>query len=157
MSERICGPCTACCEGWLHSKKLEMRPGHPCRHLKEQGCSIYPDRPEEPCVRFVCGWLQDAETYPDEMRPDRSGVIMLTDRKWHNWPVIRAVPAGRSVPEETREFLRQLAAQKQVPVIFYERLETDGEFTGRKMFAFGSRRFAEAVKYTIEPDDVFKM
>ena len=157
MSKRICGPCTACCEGWLHAKKLDMRPGHPCGHLAKDGCSIYPDRPEEPCVRFVCGWLQDAETYPDEMRPDRSGVIMLTDRKWHNWDVIRAVPAGRSVPEHTLGFLRELAEKTQRPVLFYERLETNGEFTGRKRFAFGSRRFAEAVKYAIEPEDVFKM
>ena len=108
-------------------------------------------------MRFVCGWLQDAETYPDEMRPDRSGVIMLTDRKWHNWNVIRAVPAGRNVPEDTIGFLRELAAQKGLPVLFYERLVTDGEFTGRKRFAFGSRRFAEAVKYAIEPEDVLKM
>lgn len=108
-------------------------------------------------MRFVCGWLQDAETYPDEMRPDRSGVIMLTDRKWHAWDVIRAVPAGREVPQETLPFLRQLAERTGKPVLFYERLESDGEFTGRKRFAFGSRRFAEAVKYAIEPEDVFKM
>ncbi|MEJ2385707.1 MAG: hypothetical protein P8Y54_15225 [Xanthomonadales bacterium] len=157
MNQRTCGPCTACCQGWLSSKKLDMRPGQACRHLAKSGCSIYPDRPEEPCVRFVCGWLQDAETYPDKLRPDRSGVIMLTDRKWHNWDVIRAVPAGREVPRETLPFLRQLAERTGKPVLFYERLESDGEFTGRKRFAFGSRHFAEAVKYAIEPEDVFKM
>ena len=110
MTQRTCGPCTACCQGWLHSKKLEMRPGHPCRHLVQQGCSIYPDRPEKPCKLFVCGWLQDAETYPDEMRPDRSGVIMLTDRKWHNWDVIRAVPAGRNA----RAVLRAAGIRRRV-------------------------------------------
>lgn len=157
MTERSCGTCTACCEGWLRSEKLNLHIGHPCRHLTGQGCGIYPDRPEDPCVRFQCGWLQDAETYPDEMKPDRSGVIMLVDRTWRDWKVLMAIPTGKSVPENTLEWLRGLAESTRLPIIFYDRIESDGKFTGSRQLAFGSRRFADFVRYSIGPEDIVQM
>jgi hypothetical protein len=157
MEQRICGSCTACCEGWLKADELDMRPGRACRHCTEQGCAIYPDRPEEPCVRFKCGWLQDPGRFPDELRPDRSGVIVLLGRKWRDWDVIFAIPAGASVPAESLEWLRLYAQQAGLPLVFHERVVTDGDFSGVKRRAFGSQRFAAAVKYSIGPEDVVKM
>jgi hypothetical protein len=157
MTKRECGSCTACCEGWLSADALDMRPGRACRHCTEQGCAIYENRPEDPCVRFKCAWLEDQGQYPDEMRPDRSGVIAIRGRKWRNWKVLLAIPAGQSVPQESLEWLRKHAQKSGLPLVFHERLVTDGEFAGAKARAYGSPVFADAVKYSLGPDDVIKM
>lgn len=154
---RNCGPCTACCEGWLVADSLEMKPGSPCRHCTTQGCAIYEKRPENPCVRFECGWLRGENRFPEEMRPDRSGVIVLLGRKWRDWDVIFAIPAGRSVPAESLEWLRLYAQQSKLPLIFNERQMVEDEYTGVRVRAFGSRAFADAVKYSIGPEDLVKM
>jgi hypothetical protein len=157
MKNRECGTCTACCEGWLRADELEMKPGQPCRHCTQSGCAIYPDRPEDPCRRFACGWLQDADRFPDELRPDHSGVIVLLGRKWRNWQVIMGIPAGRKVPAESLDWLRLYAKQARLPLVFHERLVAAGEFTGVKARAYGSPAFANAVKYSIGPEDIVKM
>ena len=157
MSNRTCGSCTACCEGWLHAEKLDMRPGRPCRHCTKQGCAIYEDRPEDPCVRFRCGWLNHADRFPDEMRPDRAGVIVLHGRKSHGWDAILAIPAGNSVPADALEWLRLHAQEQGMPLVFYERRLDDGEYTGVKVRALGPARFAEAIKYYVGPADIVKM
>jgi len=101
--------------------------------------------------------LQDEKRFPEEMRPDRSGVIVLLDRRWRDWKVIMAIPAGQSVPAESLEWLRLHAQASKLPLVFHERMVTDGEYTGTRARAFGSRAFADAVKYSIGPEDVVKM
>ena len=73
-----CGTCTKCCEGWLYAdiKGHEMFPGRPCFFVEVgKGCTIYKDRPEDPCKTFLCAWKQIDEM-PDEFKPEISGVIM---------------------------------------------------------------------------------
>jgi hypothetical protein len=91
------------------------------------------------------------------MRPDRSGVIAILGRKWRNWKVIMAIPAGQSVPAESLEWLRTHAQKSGLPLVFHERLVADGEFTGAKARAYGSPAFANAVKYSLGPEDIIKM
>jgi len=69
----------------------KLYPGNPCPFL-DNGCSIYEDRPEDPCRKFVCQWLQD-ETIPDEMQPHLSNII-LTKRTVRGVDYIKAEPAG---------------------------------------------------------------
>ena len=157
MTERSCGTCTACCEGWLSADTLDMRPGRPCRHCTRQGCAIYESRPEDPCIRFQCGWLQPGSALPEDMRPDRSGVIVLLGRTWRNWDVIYAIPAGTTVPAAALEWLRTYAQSVGKPMIFHERQVSEGEFTGARKLAFGSAAFADAVRYSIGPEDIVKM
>lgn len=45
----------------------------PCSHLCDKGCSIYETRPEDPCRKFKCAWLEGA--WKDEDRPDKVGVV----------------------------------------------------------------------------------
>lgn len=134
-----------------------MGPGRPCRHCTAQGCAIYENRPEDPCVRFRCGWLQNTDEFPEHMRPDRSGVIVLLDRKSHNWQIVLAVPAGRSVPAPALEWLQAYAQKTGTPLMFYERLVEEGSFTGVQVRAFGPRAFSEAVKYSVGEEDIVKM
>lgn len=75
---KTCGTCTKCCEGWLtgNIKGHEMYPGKPCYFIEiGKGCTIYNDRPKDPCKDFSCGWL-DIDSMPDEFKPENSGVIM---------------------------------------------------------------------------------
>jgi len=134
-----------------------MKPGRACRHCTSQGCAIYENRPDDPCVQFRCGWLQDPEHFPDELRPDRSGVIVLLGRQWRDWNVMFAIPAGQSVPAESLECLRRAAQKQRIPLVFHERLVEGGEFTGLRVRGLGPPAFADAVRYAIGPEDVVKM
>lgn len=76
---RECGECTACCEGWLHGiiRGHEMHRGKACHFLGCNGCTIYKDRPEEPCRNFNCAWLKDNKNeIPEWMKPSMSKVII---------------------------------------------------------------------------------
>lgn len=70
---RSCEGCTACCEGWLTAniKGEEMYPGKPCQFVEQGvGCTIYKDRPHDPCKTFKCMWRDtDAQIMPDEFKP----------------------------------------------------------------------------------------
>ena len=73
-----CGTCTKCCEGWLTAdiKGHKMYPGKPCFFLEiGKGCTIYKNRPKDPCKGFQCGWTE-IEDMPEEFKPEISGVIM---------------------------------------------------------------------------------
>ncbi len=144
---------------------MEMRPGFPCKHCDVGGCKIYSDRPEDPCKRFFCGWMEENSELPESLKPSVAGVIVLTDRKWRGWKVLRAIPTGKSIPEETLEQLRLIAQKLGLPLLFYERIVEDGDFTGVQQMAYGSAAFADAVKqlgpgedsFSIAAEDIFGM
>jgi len=91
------------------------------------------------------------------MRPDVSGVIVMDGREWREWDVLRAAPVGAEIPPETLERLRVYTQQKDIPLIFYER-DVEGEmFTGGgRQRAYGSQKFAEAVRNHVLPSDLMK-
>lgn len=144
---RQCLPCNACCQGWVSADVLghRMRAGHPCPHSTSAGCGIYRDRPQEPCRTFVCSWLVENSPLPDWMRPDVCGAIVLLSLRWEDEFVISAVPVGRAIPERTLKWLMDYARRHARPLVFYERIETDGEFTGLRRFGFGPPAFREKV------------
>lgn len=74
---RTCGTCTECCSGSLSLEVYgqPVSPGVPCRfRIEKVGCSIYKDRPVEPCSTYRCLWLSD-ESVPDHLKPENSGGI----------------------------------------------------------------------------------
>jgi hypothetical protein len=156
MSERQCSTCVACCEGWLTSEKLKMRPGKPCTHCTAQGCAIYDTRPEKPCRKFKCAWLAEGEALPEHMRPDQCGAIVMLDRKWNGWSIIKAVPTGATIPEETIEWLKAYARDKKIPLLFSANLEKDGNYHGVTNMGYGPPAFVERVKLDIMPEDIMK-
>lgn len=95
--DRICGDCTACCEGWLSGEAYghKFYPGMPCHYLGVGRCSIYKDRPNEPCKSYRCQWLDNAE-YPEWLRPDRSGVL-FTYREQNGVEWIEARETGKGM------------------------------------------------------------
>ena len=77
IKSRVCGECTKCCEGWLSAtiKTHEMYPGKPCFFLASGKCSDYNGRPDT-CKVYNCAWKTESETFPEWMRPDRTGMII---------------------------------------------------------------------------------
>ncbi len=76
MKNRKCGSCNLCCE-LFEVEGLDKAAGQKCEYLKAgcRGCRIYESRPDQ-CRSFDCLWLQGVG--PSAMRPDRSGVVMVT-------------------------------------------------------------------------------
>ena len=72
---RNCGMCTACCDGWLTAniRGHEMRVGVPCHFRGEGGCTIYQDRPVDPCRGFHCAWRLSGNPFPS--RSGRTGSV----------------------------------------------------------------------------------
>lgn len=78
---RSCEGCTACCEGWITAtiQGEDMYPGKPCQFVeKGVGCSIYKDRPKDPCKEFRCMWRDtDTQIMPDEFKPSEIGSMVV--------------------------------------------------------------------------------
>jgi hypothetical protein len=74
--ERRCGECNRCCEGWLRGSVYghEFSPGTPCFFM-EKTCTIYADRPIDPCRNYRCAWLAE-DIFPMWMKPHLSNLII---------------------------------------------------------------------------------
>lgn len=76
---RGCGGCTGCCHV-VAVKEIGLPSFTRCPHLttvldaKGPGCGIYADRPYS-CRSWRCMWLR-SEPWPDDLRPDRCGIVV---------------------------------------------------------------------------------
>ena len=99
----------------------------------DERCSIYDERPEDPCRVFECGWKLNV-TMPDWMRPDRSGAILIVGQLWVRPDGLRKVnliaPAGRRVPPRTENLIRAFSQQTGLNFLCYENVKSNGKFTG---------------------------
>ena len=73
---RTCDGCAECCKGWLSGNAMghDFYPGKPCYFLQKT-CSIYENRPIDPCQTYKCHWLA-SDDLPMWMRPDMCGVVI---------------------------------------------------------------------------------
>ena len=137
---RQCGPCTACCEGWAAGsiRGHPMHPGQPCHFLSPPAqrhpganhpggspCSIYDERPESPCRRFVCGWRAAGSPFPETFRPDQAGVILVATR-WRDNPAWILLPAGHDASPDMVAWMQQHAQATGQPFYYTQ----DGERLG---------------------------
>ena len=130
---RVCGTCTACCDGWVAGtiRGYPMKPGTPC-HFRGNGCcTIYDERPEKPCRAFVCGWLMPNSPLPEAYRPDRLGVLVVPTL-WRDALAFILVHAGRDPDEALLDWMRDYARNSRVP-FFYEQ--------GGQRYGFGPPEF----------------
>ena len=140
--KRQCGTCTACCDGWVEGtiRGHEMKPGVAC-HFRGAGCcTIYAERPQDPCRRFVCGWLAAGSPFPESFRPDRLGV-MIVQTKWRNRPAFILKSAGRDPDEALLTWMRGFSVERGAP-FFYEQA---GE-----RFGFGPPEFQQEMLAKLE-------
>lgn len=80
MSAKPCNGCIGCCLT-LAVRELNMPSFHACRYLAAPpayptGCTVYDMRPTS-CALWRCRW-QLTEGWPEELRPDRCGVVFET-------------------------------------------------------------------------------
>ncbi len=134
-----------------------MEPWRPCQHCTESGCAIYATRPRKPCVEFVCAWLRAGSSMPEELRPDRAGVIVVPDRKWREWTVITAVATGETIPQAALDWLMTHAERTRTPLVLYEYIAEGGAFKGVRNRGFGPPAFVEAVRVSLGPQDIFRI
>ncbi len=72
-TNRTCGQCSVCCNVFpIAAQGLLKVPFEPCRHLTEQGCSIYATRPQV-CREFTCLYLDNDPERTE--RPDKCGLV----------------------------------------------------------------------------------
>lgn len=73
-ANRTCGSCTLCCK-LLEAHEIERPANEGCTQCSTKaGCAIYGSRPHA-CIDFECLLLRGVG--PDELRPDRSKVVMV--------------------------------------------------------------------------------
>lgn len=105
--KKTCGGCTACCSGTLHGSAhgIDFWKGRPCHFMSCNGCSIYEDRPDDPCKTYECGYLKFG-WMPQWMRPDISDVI-ITQRKTekNNIPYLEIMEYKGKMTAEVLSFL----------------------------------------------------
>lgn len=101
-TKKVCGECTACCEGFLNADltfdgvTYKVRPETPCPMIHNHSCKVY-NTPLKPttCDNYSCMWLDNLDI-PDYMRPDRCKVI-LTEKKIQNISYIQMIEMGKKV------------------------------------------------------------
>jgi hypothetical protein len=127
QTQRSCGTCTACCQGWAEGeiRGHVMHPGQHCHFLREGACTIYEERPQSPCRNFVCGWLAPGSPLPDDFRPDRVGVIVVSMR-WRDRPAYVLLSAGNDPSPDMLAWMRSHAHATGSPFFYAE----NGERTG---------------------------
>lgn len=108
---RSCGECRKCCEGWLSGVvygKLMFK-GQACHYLGGDGCTIYEDRPEDPCRSYVCSWL-DGDIFPMWMKPSMTDVV-ISRRKVSGTEILyyTIIEAGSKIDSGVLNWLIQWA------------------------------------------------
>jgi len=122
-SNRKCSSCSACCEGWVHGDAHghHFFPGRPCHFMKQTlkgSCSIYKDRPHDPCKLFKCGWLQDPHLFPEWLKPELSKVIIVKESKeGHDYYVFKN--AGRELSPKLLEWIIMFSLNNKKNIVYY--------------------------------------
>lgn len=93
---RTCDGCSECCKGWLNGSAMghNFYPGKPCYFLQKT-CSIYENRPIDPCKTYKCHWL-DSDDLPMWMRPDLSNAL-VTRRNIENIEYYEILECGQKM------------------------------------------------------------
>jgi len=137
QSNRTCGECTKCCEGYLYAdvkikdQVFEMGPA-PCPILEiGKGCTDYENRPQSPCRGFQCEWLRQPDVYPEEMRPDKV-LAIFSLQETQGAPYLRITEAGGRLDAQVLSFGIKLALYNKLNV--YWDIEGNIHWFGNKDF-----------------------
>jgi len=136
-NNRNCNGCTKCCDGWLSSNiyGYDMSIGKPCHFVKSDGCSIYNERPQNPCKIFKCEWLINLEI-PEWLYPKKSNVI-ITKKYISNICYLDIIEAGKKLSVETLNWILLMSINNQINVLY--------QINGGKNW-IGSKDFCELIK-----------
>jgi hypothetical protein len=101
--------------------------------------------------------LKRETEFDDDMRPDRSGAILIDDRAFKQWEVIRVIPVGVAVPDATLQRVMTFAAENNFSVTWTER-RTDyvDHPNDVRVGTAGSEEFTIQMKWEVDPGDVWR-
>ncbi len=134
MMDRQCDGCTKCCDGWLNGvvNGKPFWPGRPCHFASKGGCTIYNDRPENPCKTFHCQWLVNKDV-PEWLKPDRANLIIVAREK-NGIKYWVAEEAGAKLSVEALSWLIMHCLSYGINLLY---------FIGRGEYKIGNREFLE--------------
>ncbi len=113
---RDCNGCTACCT-WLVASIYgwEIGNGKSCKFLECNGCGVHKARAKV-CKEYFCAWAQ--ELFPEEMRPDKCGIIASVERN-QNGQYLKIVKTDDSlVSEDILEYLNIWSEKMNTPIVY---------------------------------------
>lgn len=112
---RDCGECTACCtwmEGSAYGHKFGG--GNSCKFLCDSGCSVHKARPNV-CMNFFCAWSQ--ELLPEEMRPDKCGILVSVENS-ESGQYLRVLSIQGEINTSTLDWFKNWSLSMNTPVIY---------------------------------------
>jgi hypothetical protein len=115
MSKRSCGDCTKCCEGWLQGEALgkKFSLGKPCHFIAVgKGCTVYNQRPKDPCVAYRCGWLSNTD-FPEWMKPNEVNAL-VEFRIINDVEYLKVTETGEVLSSKVLTWLIQYAITNQL-------------------------------------------
>lgn len=112
---RPCGDCTACCT-WLNGSAYgyTFGNGKTCKFLCESGCSVHKARPKV-CESYFCAWSQ--ELIPEEMRPDKCGVIVSVENN-ENGQYLKLISTKEEINTDILNYFSKWSSIMNTPVIY---------------------------------------
>ena len=94
--QRKCEDCTKCCEGSLSGEALgkTFSRGRPCHFVAiGSGCTVYAQRPKDPCATYKCEWLTNPEL-PEWMKPSLVDTIVDKRKTSSGIEYLNVIEAG---------------------------------------------------------------
>jgi hypothetical protein len=136
----------------MNIEGVDVYPGHACPHSTGKGCDDYANRPVEPCVNFMCGWVMEGSPLPEWMKPSNAKVLVLFNKlTWAGRPVDVAVPVGRRIPPRALNWLKQFAEKNLRPLIYTEQSGERGKYSREQtVLGHGPPEFQKQVVQWIE-------
>lgn len=136
---RQCNGCSKCCEGYLSGEAYghKFNNGINCYFLKNNSCTIYSTRPENPCKTYHCAWLLD-KNIPEELKPSMCNVI-LTYRNAENISYLQALEAGQKIDSVVLSKIIQFAVTNNYNLEYQ---------VDKKFYFLGHSDFIKMVKKT---------
>lgn len=111
-----------------------MYPGTPCASVDlGVGCTIYKDRPKDPCKTFECSW-KSSDFVPEEFSPKATGHIIST-QVVEDIPYLALTYAGSDLGSRLLSWFVTFAVGRQLNAEWV----VDGE-----VYALGSMEFMTA-------------
>ena len=88
--------------------------GKSCKFLCESGCSVHKARPKV-CEGYFCAWSQ--ELLPEEMRPDKCGVLASVENN-ERGQYLRLLSIKNEINTDTLEYFKKWSMMVNTPVLY---------------------------------------
>lgn len=138
-NKRECGDCTLCCDGLIPGESYGEKFGNyvPCFFVESGlGCTIYEDRPVNPCQKFKCQWLANPDI-PEEYKPNKVGFVTL--KKGRSYYLL--IPVENGASEEYVEWMKKYIEENNANLSYRFHLDDDPMF-------IGSERLKQTLAYS---------